>query len=228
MGAADCRRRATPPHPKDTGEWMQNVWKRGIGRHRRHWHRKWSKKHARTIKISPKWLPKSIPNRWKIKAASQMRFWSVFGGPWGPRDDFGILLGTIFAYKSEKMRQGSRKGSQSRKKRHLKIDVKNCIEKWRKSMPKGFQNDAKMETQICDCSCFLEEGESWEKTVGFSNRKPGSDHVERFQDWLRIYAKSVLKWDMEKEHRKDVKMVPKWEPKSHTKWEMEWKRHAKK
>ena len=94
-------------------------------------------------------------------------------------------------------------------------------------MPKGFQNDAKMEAQICDCSCFLEEGESW-KTVGFSNRKRGWDRVERFQDWLRIYAKSMLKWDMNESHRNNVKIVPKWEPKSHTKWEMEWKRHAKK
>ena len=123
------------------------------------------------------------------------------------------FLGTILNQKSEKRHP----------KRHPTIDT----EKTQKNMPKGFQNYAKMETQICDCSCFLEEGESW-KTVGFSNRKRGWDHVERFQDWLRIYAKTMPEWDMEKEHRKDGKMVPKWEPKSHTKWEMEWKRHATK
>jgi hypothetical protein len=31
-----------------------------IGRHRRHWRRTKMKKHAKTIKQSPKWQPKSI------------------------------------------------------------------------------------------------------------------------------------------------------------------------
>ena len=112
-------------------------------------------------------------------------------------------------------------------KRSIQKDIKKLIpKKHRKSMPKGFQNDAKMETQICDCPCFLEEGESW-KTVGFSNRKRGSGHTERCQYLLRIYTKTMPEWDMEKEHRKDAKHMPKWGPKSHTKWEIERKSHAK-
>ena len=56
------------------------------------------------------------------------------------------FLGTIL---TKNRKRGIQKGIQ-----------KLMPKKHRKCMPKGFQNDAKMETQICDCSCFLEEGES--------------------------------------------------------------------
>ena len=53
-----------------------------------------------------KWDPKAMQNRWKIEVASQMRFWSVFGGQttkklifWGP------LFATIFGQKSEKTKK---------------------------------------------------------------------------------------------------------------------------
>ena len=73
---------------------------------------------------------KSMKNRGCVADAFLERFGGGLGRPMGvPRDDFGIRFGTIFAYKSEKTRQGSRKGAQNLKKRHLKIDVTNCIEK---------------------------------------------------------------------------------------------------
>ena len=43
------------------------------------------------------------------------------------------------------MRQGSPNGAKSQKKRRLKIDAKNDAEKDEKIIPKGSQNDAKMD-----------------------------------------------------------------------------------
>ena len=43
-------------------------------------------------------------------------------------------------------------------------------EKGRKSMPKGSQNDAKMDAEIMDCSCFCEKGENVPNYL-FYNRK---------------------------------------------------------
>ena len=89
----------------------------------------------------------------------------------------GGAFGAIFAQKSEKRRQGSRKGPQSRKKRHLKIDVKNCIEQLRKSMPKGSQNDAKMEPKIIDFSWFFEKGKHARNHCIYKLKR-GSGHVK--------------------------------------------------
>ena len=101
---------------------------------------------------------KSMKNRGCVADAFLERFWRALGAKRQRRGNLPpSLLGAIFAQKSEKMRQGSRKGPQSPKKRHLKIDVKNCIEQLRKSMPKGSQNDAKMEPKIIDFSCFFEK-----------------------------------------------------------------------
>ena len=98
-----------------------------------------------------------------------MRFWSVRvcqkGSARIPRPP---ILGGMFGQKSEKMRQGSRKGPQSPKKRHLKIDVKNCIEQLRKSMPKGSQNDAKMEPKIIDFHGFSKKAKMHETIVFIS------------------------------------------------------------
>ena len=86
--------------------------------------------------------------------AGNSSFWGglwVAFGPWG----------------SQKLPQCSSVGpfwepfwTKSRKRGIQKGIPKLMPKKHRKCMPKGFQNDAKMETQICDCSCFLEEGES--------------------------------------------------------------------
>ena len=69
----------------------------------------------------------------KNQAVSRMRFWSVFGRPQGSKMETasvtgGSLLATIFHQKSKKGAKGSPSGAKSLKKRHLKIDVKNCIE----------------------------------------------------------------------------------------------------
>ena len=74
--------------------------------------------------------------------------WVAFGTLGRPNASatlFGrTFLGTILDQKSEK--------------RHPKRHPKNYTEKAKKHMPKGFQNDAEMDTQIYDCSCFLEKG----------------------------------------------------------------------
>ena len=184
------------------------------------------------LKMLQNWCPRrSWMHLWSIRATighsirkwsrGISHFWGAFGsplGPWGSQKlPQCLLVGPFWEpFWTKSRKRGIQKGI-----------PKLIPKRRRKNMPKGFQNYAKMETQIRDCSCFLEEGERW-KTVGFSNRKRGSDHVERFRYWLRIYAKSMQKWDMEKEHRTDAKMAPKWKPKSHQKWKMEWKRHATK
>ena len=44
-------------------------------------------------------------------------------------------------------------------------------------MPKGSQNDAKMDAEIIDCSCFCEKGENAPNYL-FYNRKRGSGHLQ--------------------------------------------------
>ena len=44
--------------------------------------------------------------------------------------------------------QGDPKGAKSQKKGHQKMDAKNDAEKESNMMPKGFQNDAKMDANI--------------------------------------------------------------------------------
>ena len=87
-----CRRRATPPHPRDTGHLKQSDRKYEVGKHRRCWRSKKLKKNkynwnsypnqgcvaeaslnsfsakllildAKIMKISPKWCPKFVQNR---------------------------------------------------------------------------------------------------------------------------------------------------------------------
>ena len=139
---------------------------------------------------------------------------------------FWIPRGEPF-WSKRRNRPGSPKRIQKSGKGHPKSIQKTMPKKDTECIPKAFQNDAKTDTKIIDLLYLCEKGWNAPNCL-FSNRKRGSDHVERFQDLLKIYPKSVLKWDMEKEHKKDVKMVPICEPKSHKKWEMEWKRHAKK
>ena len=100
-------------------------------------------------------------------------FWGGFGSPLGPWGSQKLpqcfLVGPFWEpFWTKNRKRGIQKGI-----------PKLMPKKQGKCMPKGFQNYAKMETQICDCSCFLEEGESW-KTVGFSNWKRGSGNAERF------------------------------------------------
>ena len=136
------------------------------------------KKVVQIIKISPKWVPKSIRNLWK----SRLRRGCVFGAFWGspgarrnaPRPS---LLGAIFVIKSKKGAKRSPKGPQSLKKRHLKIDVKNCIERWRKNMPKGSQNDANIYPKVIDFSCFFDKGENARNHCIYKLKR-GSGHVK--------------------------------------------------
>ena len=65
-----------------------------------------------------------------------------------PWSETGAVLATIFDQKSKKSPQGSPKGAKSREKMHLKNYAKIDSEKGTKSMPEGFQNDAKMHAKI--------------------------------------------------------------------------------
>ena len=73
--------------------------------------------------------PTIMKNRGCVADAFWKRFWAAQGRHNGATVQLDwASLGAIFVPKSGKMRQGSRKGPQNQK-RHLKIDVKNCIEK---------------------------------------------------------------------------------------------------
>ena len=63
-------------------------------------------------------------------------------------DIIGSHFGDHFPSKLKKWRQGRPNGAKSQKKRRLKIDAKNDAEKDEKIMPKGSQNDAKMDAKI--------------------------------------------------------------------------------
>ena len=73
------------------------------------------------MKISLKRVPKSMKNQGYVTDAFLERL-GVAPGPPHKRCDglFWVLLGTILAQKSEKRRQGRRKGPQSQKKKAFK------------------------------------------------------------------------------------------------------------
>ena len=153
------------------------------------------------IKMLQNWCPRrswrhlgstwaTIGHAIQKRARGISRFGGAFGSPLPPRGSQKLpqcfLVGTFWEqFWTKSRKSGIQKG------------IPKIIPKYmKKSIPKGIRNDAKMERRICDCACSWEEGEKW-KTIGFSNRKRCSDHVERFRYWLRIYAKSMRKWDME-------------------------------
>ena len=88
------------------------------------------KKVAQIIKISPKWVPKYVKNQGCIADAFLERLWVA---PGVPRVEFAGPSWEPFSVKnrqkSKKGRQGSPNGAKNLKKRNLKINVKNCIEK---------------------------------------------------------------------------------------------------
>ena len=119
---------------------------------------------AKTFNISPKWQPKSIQNQWKIEVASRMRFWSVFGSFFEACTNLdGPRLATIFGQKSKKCHP----------KKHAKIDA----EKVSKNDAKRVQNEAKIDTEIIDFSCFFEKGENARNYL-FYNIKRGCGHLK--------------------------------------------------
>ena len=74
---------------------------------------------------------------------------------------------------------------------------KSMPKKYWKVMPKGYQNDAKMETKIFENSCFSEKG--WNaRNFLFYKRKRGSGHLKVMKKHYRIDAKSMLEKGMPK------------------------------
>ena len=99
-------------------------------------------------------------NRRKIEVASRMRFCSVF---WSHRVNIKMgVVGDHFPSKVEKWHP----------ERPPKIDA----EKVSNNNAKRLQNDAKMDGQIYDCSCFFEKGENALTFFFYSFR--GSGHLE--------------------------------------------------
>ena len=64
-----------------------------------------------------------------------------------------------------------------KKRNHQKIDAINDPEKESKIMPKGFQNDAKMESKITDFSWFFEKGKNARNHCIYKLKR-GSGHVK--------------------------------------------------
>ena len=92
---------------------------------------------------------------------------------------------------------------------HPKIDA----EKISKNEEKRLQNDAKMDADFYDFSCFFEKGEKSRNDCIYK-RKRGSGHAKTYQTSI----KNRCKIDAGKRHAKsmenDAKMEPKWMPKS--------------
>ena len=79
--------------------------------------------------------------------------------------------------------------------------------KYRKWMPKGYQNDAKIETQIHEQLYFY--GKGWNaRNYLFYNRKRGSGHLRCMKIRYKIDAKSMP----EKAVQKVWKIMPKLRP----------------
>ena len=94
------------------------------------------------MKILPKRLPKSMKNRDFVFGAFLERLWTATGGG---QHTFWDAFWRPFSSKSRK--KGIQKGMQN-----------SMQKKYRKLMPKGSQNDAKMDTKINENSYFSEKG----------------------------------------------------------------------
>ena len=133
-----CRRRATPPHPRDTGHLKQGDGKREIGRLPRHRRRIICCWCGRGVPIAWFWKPKRLKyhqngfqNLWNIEVAARLRFWIVYWAPKARRQhSFPDHSGSHFRRKSEKRHQ----------KRHAKIDVEKVSKINVKSDQKWYQN----------------------------------------------------------------------------------------
>ena len=144
--------------------------------------------------------PEASRNRGYVADAFLERFG---GGPCAPKmETFKFcrtILGAIFDEKPNKWHP----------KRHPKIDA----EKVSKNDAKRIQNDAKMDAEIYDFSCFFEKGENARNYL-FYNSFRGSRHLKMHQKSIQ----NLCKIDARKRHAKsmenDAKMHPKWEPKS--------------
>ena len=85
LGAADCRRRATPPHPRDTGHLKQGDGKREIGRLPRHRRlnlqniTKTASKISEISRLRRRWRTKMAP---KIDSKSMKHRGCVFRAFW--------------------------------------------------------------------------------------------------------------------------------------------------
>ena len=113
-------------------------------------------------KMAPIVDPKSIENRGCVADAFLERFGAATKMVTAS-SAFGPLLATIFDKNPKKWHP----------KRHPKIDA----EKVSINYAKRLQNDAKMDAQIYDFSCFFEKGENARNYL-FYNIKRGSGHLE--------------------------------------------------
>ena len=109
--------------------------------------------------------PKSMKNRGCVADAFLDRFLGAKGRV--PNIFAGPILAAIF---NENPKKGIKKGMQ-----------KSMPKKYWKLMPKGFQNDTKIDAKINENSYFSEKG--WNaRNYLFYNRKRGSGHLKSHQN----------------------------------------------
>ena len=96
-------------------------------------------------------------------------------------------------------------------------------------MPKGYQNDAKMEAKSNEISSFFKKDEKYEIKLPL-----GREHGFTGSGYLKIHEKSIQKTykiDARKSYAKsmenDAKMEAKWRPRSLENLKICEKRHAK-
>ena len=77
-------------------------------------------------------------------------------------------------------------------------------------MPKDYQNDAKIDAKINECSSFFKKGEKYEIKLPL-----GREHDFTGSGYLTIHEKSIqkaYKIDARKTMQKVWKIMPKWMP----------------
>ena len=152
---------------------------------------------AKTFKISPKRLPKSLKYRgcgadaflersWAPKGCSHVSFPGPFWEPFSVKNRKNVI----------------QKGMQN-----------SMPKKYRKLMAKGSQNDTKIDAKIDENSYFSEKG--WNaRNYLFYNRKRGSEHLKMHEKSIQNRCKIDARKSDAKSMENDTKMHPKWEPKS--------------
>ena len=85
--------------------------------------------------------------------------------------------------------------------------------KYGKSMPKGSQNETKMDAKTINCSYFFKKGENCRNYL-FYNIKPGFCERKNHGKSMRFPFKLDARKRYVKNMENDAKRAPEWEPKS--------------
>ena len=88
--------------------------------------------------------------------------------------------------------------------------------KYRKCMPKGSQNDAKMDAKITIFHTFLKKAKTHENSRNYCiyNIKHGSGHLKTHEKSMMVLSKIYAGKRHAEMMQNDGKREPEWEPKS--------------